>query len=122
MGTLHLHDSTFTNCSAFLFGGAVYTDGEAMIMGSTFTNNAAPTGGAIYASGSLDVEDNSFSGNVASESGANLAGDADLVGCGNDGLAGSTPCEAESSAVSIMKATASVSVLLGLTMSMALLV
>ena len=102
MGSIHVHDSTFTNCSAFLFGGALYTDGEAMVMGSAFTNNAAPTGGAIYASGTIDVEGNSFSGNTASESGANLAGDADLTGCGNDGLTGSGPCPAVSSAMSMM--------------------
>jgi predicted outer membrane repeat protein len=101
MGTVHVHTSTFNNCSAFLFGGAIYSDNSATVMGSSFTNNVAPTGGAIYASGNFELENNAFSGNVASESGANLAGDAELTGCGNQGLAGTTTCPEEESAAAV---------------------
>jgi predicted outer membrane repeat protein len=94
MGSLEVDTSNFNNCSAFDKGGAIYTNGDAKVTSCSFTNNVAPYGGAIYTSGSFDLENNAFSGNTASMSGANLAGDAQLQGCGNNGLIGSVPCSA----------------------------
>ncbi|GKY98008.1 hypothetical protein MPSEU_000758900 [Mayamaea pseudoterrestris] len=104
MGSLTVETSSFNNCSASMFGGAIYTDGNAQVTTSSFTNNFAPTGGAIYASGQFELENNAFSGNAASESGANLAGDANLAGCGNAGLSGTTSCESSAQAMAIFSA------------------
>lgn len=95
-GSLTVSDSTFSDCSAVLNGGAIYTTGTADISGSEFTGNSAENGGAIWASGELMLMENVFSDNTAStdESTANLFAAEDLVldGCDNEGLENDTPC------------------------------
>jgi autotransporter family porin len=74
-GTLTVDNSTFTNNSAFFFGGAIYNenDGNLTVDNCTFTNNTAEhvDGGAIANSdGTLTVVNCTFTNNTGSTGGA----------------------------------------------------
>ncbi|MFT4197792.1 MAG: autotransporter-associated beta strand repeat-containing protein [Pseudoxanthomonas sp.] len=61
---------TFSDNSA-TYGGAIYNDGTATIIGTTFSSNSATYGGAILNYATIDsIEDSTFSSNAASHGGA----------------------------------------------------
>lgn len=72
-GSAVLTDTTFSGNAAEAFGGAVYADGLATITGSTFTGNAVSTaagrGGAVIA-GTVTATTTTFTGNSARLGGA----------------------------------------------------
>ena len=66
-GGVTISDSTFTNNSAVLSGGAIFAwwRSGVTISGSSFTNNSAVYGGAISDHGTLSISDSSFTNNSA---------------------------------------------------------
>ena len=68
-GNLNVVSGVFTENSAAVSGGAIYSGTQATIA-AVFTNNeAGEDGGAIYAGGSLSVDDSTFSENAATAAG-----------------------------------------------------
>lgn len=89
-GNLTVIDSNFSDNSYTNMGGAIFSDGSALVKSSVFDNNFAEAGGAIFSTGSLIVQDSNFNANCAHYFGGGAiyaSGDLTVEGCnfiGND--------------------------------------
>ena len=74
--SLNITNSTFDTNSASIGGGAIASNGNIVINGSTFKNNSTASasggsgGGAIETTGSLTVDNSTFNNNTAGKGGA----------------------------------------------------